>query len=92
MFRTNPHTSAIALQARFEPDGDYTTNNTPKGVQRRPSDGVFHSCFWQNARECHRAGAIPGYADYALIHGATLRENVEGGRFVFFELASAHLD
>ncbi len=25
MFRTNPHTSAIALQARFEPDGDYTT-------------------------------------------------------------------
>jgi uncharacterized protein DUF5619 len=38
----------------------------------------------QHASECHEASAIPGYVDYALSHGATLKVDVENGRFVFF--------
>ncbi|HFD79514.1 MAG TPA: hypothetical protein ENK05_03830 [Gammaproteobacteria bacterium] len=38
----------------------------------------------QHASECHADSAIPGYVDYALSHGATLRVDIDGGRFVFF--------
>lgn len=38
----------------------------------------------QHASECHRDSAVPGYVDYALHRGATLRVDVEEGRFVFF--------
>jgi hypothetical protein len=40
----------------------------------------------QHASECHQASATPGYVDYALHHGATLKVDVDGGRFVFFYL------
>ena len=40
----------------------------------------------QHASECHVDSAIPGYIDYALYHGATLKIDIEGGRFVFFYL------
>ena len=40
----------------------------------------------QHASECHQASAVPGYVDYGLHHGATLKVDVEGGRFVFFYL------
>jgi uncharacterized protein DUF5619 len=40
----------------------------------------------QHASECHEASAVPGYVDYALSHGATLKLDVEDGRFVFFYL------
>ncbi|GBE11476.1 hypothetical protein BMS3Abin12_02064 [bacterium BMS3Abin12] len=40
----------------------------------------------QHASECHQAGAVPGYVDYGLHHGATLKVDVDGGRFVFFYL------
>jgi hypothetical protein len=40
----------------------------------------------QHASECHAAGAIPGYVDYALHRGATLKVDVDDGRFVFFYL------
>ncbi len=40
----------------------------------------------QHASECHEAGAVPGYVDYGLNHGATLQVVVEHGRFVFFYL------
>ena len=40
----------------------------------------------QHASECHVNTAIPGYIDYALYHGATLKINIEQGRFVFFYL------
>ena len=30
------------------------------------------------------AAAVPGYVDYDIHHGATLKVDVEGGRFVFF--------
>jgi hypothetical protein len=38
----------------------------------------------QHASECHQASAVPGYVDYGLHHGATLRVDVQQGRFVFF--------
>lgn len=37
----------------------------------------------QHASECHADSAIPGYVDYGLNHGATLRIDIEDGRFVF---------
>ena len=40
----------------------------------------------QHASECHENSAIPGYVDYGLYHGATLRIDIEQGRFVFFYL------
>lgn len=40
----------------------------------------------QHAGECHRGGAVPGYVDYGLNHGAKLWVDVEDGRFVFFYL------
>ena len=38
----------------------------------------------QHASECHQGGAVPGYVDYGLNHGATLMVDIEDGRFVFF--------
>jgi hypothetical protein len=38
----------------------------------------------QHVSECHQAGAVPGYVDYGLNHGATLKVDIENGRFVFF--------
>jgi len=38
----------------------------------------------QHVSECHEASAVPGYVDYGLHHGATLKVDVEEGRFVFF--------
>ncbi len=37
-----------------------------------------------HATECAEGCAKTGYIDYALSHGATLRVEVEDGRFVFF--------
>ena len=38
----------------------------------------------QHSSECHSVGAVPGYVDYGVNHGARLMVNIEGGRFVFF--------
>ena len=40
----------------------------------------------QHASECHAFSAVPGYVDYGLYHGATLKVDIEDGRFVFFYL------
>ncbi len=40
----------------------------------------------QHASECHANSAIPGYIDYGLYHGATLKIDIEKGRFIFFYL------
>lgn len=40
----------------------------------------------QHASECHQGGAVPGYVDYGLNHGAKLKVDIENGRFVFFYL------
>lgn len=38
----------------------------------------------QHVSECHQASATPGYVDYGLNHGASLKVDIENGRFVFF--------
>ncbi len=38
----------------------------------------------QHVSECHQDAAVPGYVDYGVHHGATLKIDVENGRFVFF--------
>lgn len=41
----------------------------------------------QHSSECHQDSAVPGYVDYGINHGATLKIDIEKGRFVFFYLA-----
>lgn len=43
----------------------------------------------QHVSECHRDSAVPGYVDYALNRGASLKVDIEQGRFVFFYLPVA---
>jgi hypothetical protein len=38
----------------------------------------------QHVSECHQASAVPGYVDYAMSRGATLKIDFDQGRFVFF--------
>lgn len=38
----------------------------------------------QHSSECHLDSATPGYVDYGLNHGATVKIDIEDGRFVFF--------
>lgn len=38
----------------------------------------------QHSSECHQDSAVPGYVDYGLNHGARLKVDIGGGRFVFF--------
>lgn len=40
----------------------------------------------QHSSECHQDSAIPGYVDYGLNHGATLKVDIGQGHFVFFYL------
>lgn len=40
----------------------------------------------QHASECHQDSAVPGYVDYALYRGASLKVDIGDGRFVFFYL------
>jgi len=40
----------------------------------------------QHASECHQDSAVPGYVDYGVHHGATLKVDIDQGRFVFFYL------
>lgn len=40
----------------------------------------------QHSSECHQGSAVPGYVDYGIHHGATLKIDIEEGRFVFFYL------
>lgn len=42
----------------------------------------------QHVSECHQAAAVPGYVDYALHRGATLKIDFDQGRFVFFYRAA----
>jgi hypothetical protein len=48
---------------------------------KSPSPRDFESP--QHASECHLESAVPGYVDYGICHGATLKVAIEQGRFVF---------
>jgi Domain of unknown function (DUF5619) len=38
----------------------------------------------QHATESDEECAVPGYVEYGISHGATLKIDIENGRFVFF--------
>ncbi len=38
----------------------------------------------QHSSECHQDSDVPGYVDYGINHGARLKVDIGGGRFVFF--------
>ena len=48
----------------------------------RDGDRDFNSP--EHGDECHSNSPVPAYIDYALYHGATLKVDIEGGRFEFF--------
>ncbi|MGD8908416.1 MAG: AF1514 family protein [Chromatiales bacterium] len=45
----------------------------------------------QHSSECHMDSATPGYVDYGIHHGAKLKVDIHGGRFVFFYLPLGEL-
>lgn len=45
----------------------------------------------QHSSECHLDSAVPGYVDYGIHHGAKLKIDIHGGRFVFFYLPLGEL-
>jgi len=76
------------------PPGDYLTAmraanriadehlGTHMLLSRYDRDRDFESP--QHASECHSASATPGYVDYTLHRGASLKVDFERGRFVFY--------
>lgn len=40
----------------------------------------------QHVDECHKNSTVPGYVDYALYRNASLKVDIEQGRFVIFYL------
>jgi len=48
----------------------------------RDGDRDFNSP--EHGDECHSNSPVPAYIDYALYHGATLKVDIEKGRFEFF--------
>jgi len=38
----------------------------------------------QHSSECHLDSAVPCYVDYGRNHGASLKVDIDGGRFVYF--------
>ena len=44
----------------------------------------------RHTSECGRPGAVPGYVDYGLSHGARLKVDIGDGRFAFFFLPLAN--
>jgi hypothetical protein len=91
-----PDLSGIAVVALYPqpPVADYlaATSLARAAAQARLSECMLLSRYdrnrgfeaQQHVSECHQAGAVPGYMDYAVHCGATLIVDIESGRFVFF--------
>jgi len=100
------------LLSWYDRDRDFADGIEARAARRVGSPARFARSSWhmsrrdcgfeapQHVSECHQDSAVPGYVDYALSRGATLRvdsrdgggraasgtaaEDVENGRFVFF--------
>lgn len=67
-------------------------DHADREAARQPEEFMLLSCYDrdrnfetpQHVSECSNESAIPGYVEYALSRGATLRVNVDEGRFIFF--------
>jgi len=96
--RSGPDTSALEV-VELHPDpppADYRQAMALADEVAREKLGEFMLLSWydrdrdfespQHASECHQGSAVPGYVDYGLYHGATLKVDIQDGRFVFFYL------
>lgn len=96
--RPAPDFTAVAvvkLAPRPSP-ADYRAAMSHADAEARARLGEFMLLSWydrdrdfespQHSSECHQTGAVPGYVDYGLNHGARLMVDIEEGRFVFFYL------
>jgi len=79
-----------------EPVPDYRAAMCIANIEAETRIGQYMLLSWydrdrdfespQHASECHQDSAVPGYVDYGIHHGATLKVDIEHGRFVFFYL------
>lgn len=79
-----------------KPLSDYRQAMTLANEQAEQQLGDYMLLSWydrdrdfespQHSSECHLDSATPGYVDYGVSHGASLKVDIEGGRFVFFYL------
>ncbi len=70
------------LLSWYDRDRDFADGIEARAARQGGRDCGFEAP--QHVSECHQDSAVPGYVDYALSRGATLRVDVENGRFVFF--------
>ena len=94
-----PDFSGVTLAALMPdpPPADYRAAMALANDEARRRLGDYMLLSWydrdrdfespQHASECHQDSAVPGYVDYALYRGASLKVDVQDGRFVFFYLA-----
>lgn len=86
----------VVLLADEPPQADYLQAMARADAVAADKLGDFMLLSWydrdrdfespQHSSECHQESATPGYVDYGLHHGATLKVDIEQGRFVFFYL------
>jgi hypothetical protein len=96
--RSAPDLSRLTVVelAPAEPLPDYRAAMRVANAEAEQRFGEYMLLSWydrdrdfespQHASECHQDGAVPGYVDYGIYHGATLKVDIERGRFVFFYL------
>ena len=90
--RTAPDLSALTVVelAPAEPLADYRTAMRVANAEAEARLGEYMLLSWydrdrdfespQHASECHQDSAVPGYVDYGIYHGATLKVDIEQGR------------
>ncbi len=96
--RSEPDLSHLTV-VEIDPDGrvsDYRAAMNIANAEAEDRIGQYMLVSWydrdrdfespQHASECHQDSAVPGYVDYGIHHGATLKVDIEHGRFVFFYL------
>ena len=90
-----PNLDSVVLEPD-EPVADYRAAMKIANDEAQKRIGEYLLLSWydrdrdfespQHASECHQIIAVPGYVDYGIHHGATLKVDIEQGRFVFFYL------
>jgi hypothetical protein len=93
--KQSTHISTRKLSPSPAP-ADYQEAMALADVEAQKNLGEFMLLSWydrdrdfespQHSSECHLDSAILGYVDYGINHGATLKIDIENGRFVFFYL------
>ncbi|WMP17478.1 AF1514 family protein [Thiothrix lacustris] len=96
---TEPDYSGVTI-IELEPEAQVADFNAAKQLADNKAETLLESAMLlsfhdgdkgfdspQHGDECHAGSPIPAYIDYALSHDATLKIDIEKGRFIFFYLA-----